>query len=110
MLPFDLHVLGLPLAFILSQDQTLRCKKSFCPKANNLSLSRMKIDLGFGLLLLLSCQRTSVSFSRLLARKRDGKGNHFFIPANFSENYFRDRKSTRLNSSHVRISFTVFCL
>ena len=24
-LPFDLHVLGLPLAFILSQDQTLHC-------------------------------------------------------------------------------------
>ena len=24
-LPYDLHVLGLPLAFILSQDQTLRC-------------------------------------------------------------------------------------
>ncbi len=23
--PFDLHVLGLPLAFILSQDQTLHC-------------------------------------------------------------------------------------
>ena len=27
-LPFDLHVLGLPLAFILSQDQTLHCKLS----------------------------------------------------------------------------------
>ena len=26
-LPLDLHVLGLPLAFILSQDQTLHCKK-----------------------------------------------------------------------------------
>ena len=26
MLPLDLHVLSLPLAFILSQDQTLRCK------------------------------------------------------------------------------------
>ena len=25
LLPFDLHVLGLPLAFILSQDQTLHC-------------------------------------------------------------------------------------
>ncbi len=25
-LPLDLHVLSLPLAFILSQDQTLRCK------------------------------------------------------------------------------------
>ena len=24
--PFDFHVLGLPLAFILSQDQTLHCK------------------------------------------------------------------------------------
>src|SRR5271157_4139473 len=24
--------------------------------------------------------------------------------------YFRDRKSTRLNSSHVRISYAVFCL
>src|SRR5690554_6386535 len=27
MLPLDLHVLGLSLAFILSQDQTLRCRK-----------------------------------------------------------------------------------
>ena len=29
LLPPDLHVLGLPLAFILSQDQTLRCIKFF---------------------------------------------------------------------------------
>ena len=29
MLPLDLHVLGLSLAFILSQDQTLRCTKKF---------------------------------------------------------------------------------
>ena len=28
LLPPDLHVLGLPLAFILSQDQTLRCINS----------------------------------------------------------------------------------
>ena len=28
MLPLDLHVLSLPLAFILSQDQTLHCKLS----------------------------------------------------------------------------------
>ena len=26
LLPLDLHVLSLPLAFILSQDQTLHCK------------------------------------------------------------------------------------
>ena len=29
MLPLDLHVLSLSLAFILSQDQTLRCEISF---------------------------------------------------------------------------------
>ena len=29
-IPYDLHVLGLPLAFILSQDQTLRCTIVFC--------------------------------------------------------------------------------
>ena len=29
MLPLDLHVLSLKLAFILSQDQTLRCMISF---------------------------------------------------------------------------------
>ena len=29
LLPLDLHVLGLPLAFILSQDQTLRCNITY---------------------------------------------------------------------------------
>ena len=32
-MPLDLHVLGLPLAFILSQDQTLHC--------NNILLKRI---------------------------------------------------------------------
>ena len=36
-LPLDLHVLGLSLAFILSQDQTLRCKKNYNLAQNNLS-------------------------------------------------------------------------
>ena len=43
-LPFDLHVLGLPLAFILSQDQTLRCiivvlKFLFCVSGSALMFS-----------------------------------------------------------------------
>src|SRR5690554_7432918 len=34
-----------------------------------------------------------------------------FSLADYLENYVRrDRKSTRLNSSHVRISYAVFCL
>src|SRR5690606_33519738 len=40
-LPFSLHVLGLPLAFILSQDQTLHCKSfSQSLKASSDSRSR----------------------------------------------------------------------
>ena len=35
-LPYDLHVLGLPLAFILSQDQTLRCTIAI-PKLTSVS-------------------------------------------------------------------------
>ena len=38
--PFDLHVLGLPLAFILSQDQTLRC---------NIVVLKFILNLGFRL-------------------------------------------------------------
>src|SRR5690606_40865102 len=33
--------------------------------------------------------------------------NHYFDPETFE---MRDRKSTRLNSSHVKISYAVFCL
>ena len=34
---FDLHVWSTPPAFVLSQDQTLRCQKSLCPMSFNLS-------------------------------------------------------------------------
>src|SRR2546430_12522126 len=32
------------------------------------------------------------------------------LPASASALFFRDRKSTRLNSSHSQISYAVFCL
>ena len=35
LLPLDLHVLGLSLAFILSQDQTLRCKYRYSLAGNS---------------------------------------------------------------------------
>ena len=40
MLPLDLHVLSLPLAFILSQDQTLHCKFVFTLFARPVTLIR----------------------------------------------------------------------
>src|SRR6266700_3560865 len=35
---------------------------------------------------------------------------HASISNLFEREWFRDRKSTRLNSSHVKISYAVFCL
>ena len=43
MLPLDLHVLSLPLAFILSQDQTLRCIKLFNLALPLVILSQMNL-------------------------------------------------------------------
>ena len=42
LLPLDLHVLGLPLAFILSQDQTLRCNYSYLFLKNYYALILLK--------------------------------------------------------------------
>ena len=81
-LPFDLHVLGLPLAFILSQDQTLHCiivvLKFFLIKGSAmilyLTLETVQ-PLGFrlGLMLASSFQRTSKlnpTFSRRLGLQK----------------------------------------
>ena len=53
MLPLDLHVLSLPLAFILSQDQTLHCK---CCLMLTLLIQRINVSnrIVFALTYLLS--------------------------------------------------------
>src|SRR3989442_6778832 len=43
---------------------------------------------------------------QVVQRDTSGRETTTFFAANFHE----DRKSTRLNSSHVRISYAVFCL
>jgi hypothetical protein len=49
-IPFDLHALGTPLAFILSQDQTLRKEFNICLKTDYFFFF---IDLNFALFLSL---------------------------------------------------------
>src|SRR3712207_8691059 len=46
--------------------------------------------------------RLVLSFRRRLALRSESKG--------YAERTDRDRKSTRLNSSHANISYAVFCL
>ena len=73
MLPLDLHVLGLSLAFILSQDQTLRCMIDFVylpfetstsPDSNLLSRLLLKVSLSASLPIF---QRTCLSLFQSLA-------------------------------------------
>src|SRR5690625_7021030 len=48
--------------------------------------------------------------SRGQAMKWECVDSTFVVPCLVSRNDERDRKSTRLNSSHVAISYAVFCL
>ena len=67
MLPLDLHVLSLPLAFILSQDQTLHCNISFLKyllKINPVSSKTQTKSLGFWRDLSRLCATTSSLIQR----------------------------------------------
>jgi hypothetical protein len=82
--PFDLHVLGTPPAFILSQDQTLRLQQSFVPTERSITLLLVLCDsfprLRFCCLLschsavvkVLAARKTKTSFRWPQTRTRSG--------------------------------------
>ena len=92
MLPLDLHVLSLSLAFILSQDQTLRCSNCF--------MSLLKIPLFSGssifdgihskyLYYCCICKFLKELFSIVSFETWcKGKDFYFYLP-NFFESFFR---------------------
>ena len=93
MLPLDLHVLSLSLAFILSQDQTLRCSNCF------MSLLKIPLFPGSSILLTVFILNTCttvvyVNFSKNSSQsflaKRGAKVRIFiFIFQIFSKFFFR---------------------
>src|SRR5437870_7541420 len=60
---------------------------------------------------LLKLEHPSVMV-RIAPRLGENRNNLFLAPAPFDQwlDHMLDRKSTRLNSSHVAISYAVFCL
>ena len=86
--PFDLHVLGLPLAFILSQDQTLHSKFDLeC--LGSISQSSQLWDTHY-LVYASIFQRTFVLFFLpRFFRFGSAKLILFFIPATFFEKKFQ---------------------
>ena len=100
-MPLDLHVLSLSLAFILSQDQTLRCYKLFLqylsPRIPFLLLfgsSFLKKNDGVQFTFLVLVLPSSVVYVILFKElfflfETWRKGNAFFLfPPNFSGSFF----------------------
>src|SRR5699024_12719112 len=63
----------------------------------------------------LGAKRVDVRFARdferrLAAQRVDGRVRHSVAQDDYIFSVCQDRKSTRLNSSHVSISYAVFCL
>ena len=78
-LPFDLHVLGLPLAFILSQDQTLRCTIVFLVCILNLGF---RLDVLLVFLLKGSFPRAASQRRRYLVLASDfQRPSRFRLPS-----------------------------
>ena len=101
LLPLDLHVLGLPLAFILSQDQTLHCKNfsfftfdSSCPQPRPSKASDTRY-------LLFHPFQCTVASSRLF--------NHTVFPSKASAKIQPFSKLTNFFSPHNGFSILSRC-
>src|SRR5437660_3204736 len=55
-------------------------------------------------------EQPSPKFVRVVARGRERRARQRGVRADRRNDEVKDRKSTRLNSSHVAISYAVFCL
>ena len=108
MLPLDLHVLSLSLAFILSQDQTLRCWIVFFNIfAQNLVLYCSPWRYIF-FILLRSCTTCwyVISFKELFLlslSKRGCKGNNFYyLTPNIFQSFFSKKFFIFFSAFHLR--------
>ena len=109
MLPLDLHVLSLSLAFILSQDQTLRCwivslylrpesRTYCCPWRFRLIL----LTLLYYLLICNSLSKNSFFFRNLVSLIAGAKVITIFYSANISEIFF-SKSLTNTSTPHISL-------
>ena len=126
MLPLDLHVLGLPLAFILSQDQTLHCiSLNVCPTPGNpesphqngsFLILRCRYNMYMNFLILLKTESNYITsivpsvFALYLVGKAAANLQLFSKPASFfwkkNQNIFFASKTMslqELTSKHLGV-------
>ena len=103
-LPLDLHVLSLPLAFILSQDQTLLCIYTYkiLVRSRQLISYQKKSTLSFLFSVLFACTNLSILSMIFPVHFETGcKDNHFFfLPKLFLEKIFTCTRQQVPDPSH----------
>ena len=117
-LPLDLHVLGLPLAFILSQDQTLHCKNCLylllpltrlvSPAAASPQPSDTRYLIFPILFNVLSLPRRPSLAGCVSLSKAGAKIQPFSKPPKFFFAFFPDFSSNRCPSAVCRTNFFSF--
>src|SRR5438874_5979315 len=98
---------GLPFELLLAL-RYLRPKRTFVSVITLISV----LGVALGVAVLMIVISVMSGFDQQLRDKILGFNTHLkvFEPEHTISDYKRDRKSTRLNSSHVEISYAVFCL
>src|SRR5690554_7533465 len=71
-------------------------------------LAKVQDEAGHGLYLYSACETLGISRDEMYEQLHSGKAKYSSI-FNYPTITWADRKSTRLNSSHVRTSYAVFC-
>ena len=104
VLPLDLHVLSLSLAFILSQDQTLRCSNCFLfilspdsvshrsPRSSHWRYSLSIYSIPILVLLVVLCKYPQRSLFAIIvvSRLRVQKYTYFLFRQTFRRVFFKD--------------------
>ena len=108
LLPFDLHVLSLPQAFILSQDQTLHCKKLTPLLLSQVVAKFVCLYATYSLIAVpqkpLVTENLPLLQPLVLSRTRLQKYDPFFIPPNPRQKIFATPLTSFLqNSVYPRI-------
>ena len=108
MLPLDLHVLSLSLAFILSQDQTLRCWIVLLISSLRISYFIVVLDgISFYtstlLYYLLICNLFQRTLFFAILSKRGCKGNNFYyLTPNIFQSFFKKVFFHFFSAFHLR--------
>src|SRR5437899_8199716 len=99
--PHDILTLSLHDALPISRHALSLLQRGTLPFKNTLQIAKLRI---VRIKLQTDCQEFLCALKLAVGQTGAGRGGGETLGG-----FFRDRKSTRLNSSHLGISYAVFC-